>query len=275
MFTWNRIRQGLTLWRILSVAFVVSIMFSLWNLVWFNFSSLPRPFLLVWLILSLVGLIISIVFLREDQPRFLDWLFVLAGCLYLVLLLDVTWFSRAWTPIWTSEEVREHYFETSVNLQPLHTIIQYLSGYRNGYFGTVTTAANLIGNVILLMPVAFFGPLFVKKLRKWYLLLPSVILLTFTIEGVQMLFTCGAFDMDDVILNVFGAMMAFLVLYLLKIWTRIEQVGVKKDRPEESAGSDQTIQPAKPSPEEKKLYVSWKKSTARKTEEEKKEKGKK
>ena len=265
----NRHKKGtVAAWRIMSVSFLVSLVFSLWNLIAFNFSGLPKPLLMVWVILSIIGLVISIAFLREDEPAFMYWVQILVGIFYMITVLDLTWFSRAWTPIWSSEEVRAAYFQNQVNFEPFHTIRMYIFGYREGYFGIRTTVANLIGNVILLAPAAFFVPYLSKPFRKVYFFLPFILGTGLVIEGVQMLFTCGSLDMDDLILNVGGGMIAWLLCKLFRIWDRAEKLGWKKHRSDHEADEKNDDSPRvitdKPNEEELEMYVPWKKKSVKK-----------
>ena len=112
----------LTIWRVLSIAFLVSLGFSLWNLVGYNFSQMTRAPLMVWMLSSLVGFVVTMILIRFEEPGLLRWIFILLGVLYVIILLDVTWFIRSWEPIWASAETRQAYLENKVNLVPLTSV---------------------------------------------------------------------------------------------------------------------------------------------------------
>ena len=218
----------LTLWRVLSIAFLVSLGFSLWNLVGFNFSQMPRIPLLVWMLSSFVGFIVSMILIRFEEPGLLRWIFILLGVLYVIILLDVTWFIRSWEPIWASAETRQAYLENKVNLIPLASVKLYFRAITDRTLSRVVSYSNLWGNLALLAPVAVFAPLFWKRLRKWYLFIPFALGCTALIEGVQLAFTCGSFDVDDILLNLSGAVLTFLVLLAFRAWGRMDRLLAKR-----------------------------------------------
>ena len=218
----------LTVWRVLSIAFLISLGFSLWNLVGFNFSQMGRVPLLIWMLISLIGFIVTMILIRFEEPGLLRWIFILGGVLYIIILLDLTWFIRAWEPIWENAENRQLYFDTKVNLVPLASVRLYFRAITDRTLSRVVSYSNLWGNLILLAPVAVFAPLFWKRLRKWYLFLPFALGCTLLIEGVQLLFTCGSFDVDDILLNLSGAVMTFLLLLVLKGWNFMDRLLAKR-----------------------------------------------
>lgn len=75
--------------------------------------------------------------------------------------------------------------------------------------------ANLFGNVLLFLPLGTFPPLLWKKMRSFHrtALLAAVIMMV--IEISQMLLLVGTCDIDDLILNVLGAAMGYLVYALI------------------------------------------------------------
>ncbi len=110
---------------------------------------------------------------------------------------------------------REEYLKLFVNLHPGKTIYEiYILGFLNGRVGPYNTILNLLGNLCILMPPAFFLPLFLPLMRRWYIFFPSVLLSAALVEGLQFFFMIGSCDVDDVILNVGGAMLFYLLLKL-------------------------------------------------------------
>lgn len=100
-----------------------------------------------------------------------------------------------------------------ISFIPFITIIEMLQG---GI--TLHTIINIIGNIVMFMPVGFFSPLLCTKLNS----LKKVILfgfgISFIIEFTQ-LFLIRATDIDDLILNTSGAMLGYLVLLAFKKFT--------------------------------------------------------
>lgn len=94
----------------------------------------------------------------------------------------------------------------TANLVPFKTILIYLHG-GNGWF---IASANLIGNILLLVPFGFLIPFVFQKIT-WKKSLVIAIATGLIIEGLQVLLQLGIFDIDDVILNGLGVMIGFWI----------------------------------------------------------------
>ncbi|WP_141506560.1 VanZ family protein [Paenibacillus luteus] len=137
--------------------------------------------------------------------------------LYLNLLLTVLALCYAlimgWLLFYRNRYFGEGY---SYNLVPLYTIKKYIIHY--DHFNFDIWFKNLFGNIVLFVPIGFFLPLLNKKrLSHWRLIAASIALIT-VVEVVQLVTKLGSFDVDDIILNTFGAwigllMMKFLIRY--------------------------------------------------------------
>src|SRR5260221_6947657 len=94
--------------------------------------------------------------------------------------------------------------EGPANLIPFKTILPYLLGEK----GWLIAGINLVGNIVLLVPIGFFVPFVFRNMtRKKTLVLALAAGLA--IEGMQALFRVGIFDIDDVILNGLGVMVGY------------------------------------------------------------------
>lgn len=97
------------------------------------------------------------------------------------------------------------------NLVPFKTIMVYLLGEK----GLIIGGINLIGNIILLIPVGLLGPLAFANIT-WKKMLVLAISAGFAIEGLQVLLRVGIFDIDDVILNGLGVMIGYWAFTILE-----------------------------------------------------------
>lgn len=157
---------------------------------------------------------------RTKSARLLHHTFLLFFCLYLYLIVSFTLIDptlgRSGSFLYNNMyfvDKRQHYIDCFVNLIPFQTIDQiYITGFVKGYVSAYYMLFNLLGNIFAFMPFAFFLPLFFKKQRKWYVFLPTVLGVVILIEASQFLFMVGSCDVDDVILNVGGAMIFFFLL---------------------------------------------------------------
>ncbi len=140
--------------------------------------------------------------------------------LYLLLILSYTLIDRdlRLTADRLAEEGmtrRQYYMKWFVNFRPFYSIYTvYIQGLLRGYIGMKYTLINLLGNLCAFMPFAYFLPCFWKKMKKWYLFLPTMLLTVAAVEGLQLWLMVGSCDIDDLILNAGGA---FLLFWILRI----------------------------------------------------------
>ncbi len=100
--------------------------------------------------------------------------------------------------------------EGPANLIPFKTILPYLLGEK----GFLIAAINLLGNVVLLVPIGFLVP-FVHRNMTWKKSLALAAGAGFFIEGMQEILRVGIFDIDDVILNGLGVMVGYWTFTIL------------------------------------------------------------
>lgn len=108
------------------------------------------------------------------------------------------------------------YLRQAVNLVPFHTINGYIDAWRNGTMNWEIPFRNLLGNIVLFVPLGIFLPVLFRsmgKLRNW---LPALLVILLSIETVQLLTRRGSFDIDDLILNTFGALLGFGMYAVVK-----------------------------------------------------------
>ncbi|MHA4894656.1 VanZ family protein [Pedobacter sp. PWIIR3] len=96
------------------------------------------------------------------------------------------------------------------NLIPFKTILVYLSGEKGWLIGGI----NIIGNIILLMPVGLLIPM-VFGYKSWKKVIPFAVAAGILIEGTQVVLRLGIFDIDDVILNGLGVMIGYWIFIAL------------------------------------------------------------
>jgi len=95
----------------------------------------------------------------------------------------------------------------NLNLMPLRFIFD-IHGYT-----LITWCKNVIGNIILFVPMGFFLLCLFSKVRKWsfkkYIFIMAAIIIG--IEVFQLFLMCGHCDIDDFMLNLLGACLGFKV----------------------------------------------------------------
>ncbi|MBQ7173233.1 MAG: VanZ family protein [Clostridia bacterium] len=133
--------------------------------------------------------------------------------IYLACLFDLTLLGKSVGRQHYDKE-RLDYIDWFVNLHPFRTIKNYIVGFRKGYFNLWWFSANLLGNLLLLAPLSLLLPMLFRLQRRWYVFLPTILLISAVVEALQYLFMLGSCDIDDLILNFIGAVLLF---FLFKI----------------------------------------------------------
>lgn len=148
--------------------------------------------------------------------------------IYLIFLLSLTLFDPAFgrggfKNMNYSFVSIENYLKTSSNFKPFKTILNYYYSYQIGTTSLSTFIINNVGNVVVFMPFGIFIRLLypkVKFIKFFFLMLGASI----TIELLQMITQSGSCDIDDVILNVLGALLAYIILKIPFILKKLNQL---------------------------------------------------
>lgn len=123
-----------------------------------------------------------------------------------------------------NRELLNLYTKYSFNIIPFKTINLFLSGYLKGIVSFKNFSMNIFGNLLIFMPYGIFLPLIFKKQEKFKIFLLTITSSVIVIELVQFITMSGSCDIDDLILNVSGAVMVFLIFkikFLRKIVYKI------------------------------------------------------
>ena len=153
-------------------------------------------------------------------------------CLYIVFLLSLTlfdtYFNRNGINIFSlDKDMVKEYMNSSFNIIPLKTIKLYFNGYNGGYLSKSLFLYNIIGNLCALMPLSFFLPLLFKKQNNILIFILTIILIVIGIESMQFLTLSGSCDIDDLILNLSGTLVLYLILKIKPINKVIRKTFIK------------------------------------------------
>lgn len=100
--------------------------------------------------------------------------------------------------------------QRTVNLIPFNTIILYLTGFQ--CIGLRNIIINILGNILLFIPLGFYLKAFIKDFKANIIMIISI---PIAIELTQYIFRVGSADIDDFILNVLGELIGLLILLLV------------------------------------------------------------
>lgn len=154
--------------------------------------------------------------------------------IYICLVISVTLF-----PLPIGFDYQYENLFRSVNIVPLVSIIENFSQVGTAYDGDVLFMISLIlrnvgGNILLLMPLGFLAPILWEKFRSYNKVTLLGLAVSISIELVQFLerFAGGwgrVTDIDDVICNVLGVIIGYLIYnVIIKIADKL-QIKVIKD----------------------------------------------
>lgn len=107
---------------------------------------------------------------------------------------------------WITILSREALIGTPIKYQPFHALASFVKEIQKGRLG-----ANFIGNILLFMPVGVLLPLVTSK-QKWFWTVGAGFCFSLFIEIIQLITARGCFDPDDIMLNVLGTAIGY-VLY--------------------------------------------------------------
>lgn len=90
------------------------------------------------------------------------------------------------------------------NLVPFHTLQIYLAN-----LGAFFWMRNALGNLGLLLPLGLVGPIVFQFLDRWWGVLLVALMISTSIEVTQLWIPDRSADIDDVIVNVTGALLGY------------------------------------------------------------------
>jgi glycopeptide antibiotics resistance protein len=123
--------------------------------------------------------------------------------LYFSYLIYLTFFSHLYG---------RGYTHRSINLVPFRSIMEYATASYN----QSSILTNLFGNIVAFAPMGFLLPWIFKKLSRFASIVLIAAGISVMIEIAQYIGGVGASDIDDVILNMAGGALGYL-LYRLTI----------------------------------------------------------
>lgn len=145
------------------------------------------------IILEVVIILMRIFYIKNSSKKFIlhEELLLLLFVAYILMLFDLV----------TSRDIY-----SGTNLVPFKEILRY-------NIGTENFNRQVIGNIILFIPLGFFFTYY-TRIKKIGSITFISILISFTIESVQK-YIGRSFDIDDIILNVVGGIIGFLIYVAL------------------------------------------------------------
>ncbi len=139
--------------------------------------------------------------------------------LYLMCLTKIILFKYS-----SSIDVIENIFKgelngfRSINIIPLNSIIDFIKIISEGYF--TRGFNNIIGNIFVFVPLGYFLTMLFKKTKKLRYTILFSLIFSLIYESLQYFLYLGSADIDDIILNLLGAIIGFVFYKVIERYTR-------------------------------------------------------
>lgn len=134
----------------------------------------------------------------EEKNKIKKTTYIIALIIYTIMIFNLTLFTR-------------RIGEIRYNLIPLKTISDYIINIKK--YNLREIIINIFGNIFIFMPVQYLIiKIFELKKSKTIILIDLIILLS--IELSQLITHTGIFDIDDIILNLLGMLIALILMKL-------------------------------------------------------------
>jgi glycopeptide antibiotics resistance protein len=98
------------------------------------------------------------------------------------------------------------------NFVPFRTIAIWVANPDSGFW-----IRQMVGNLLLLLPVGLPGPIAVPWMDRWWRVVLVSAVLSLTIEVAQLWIPARAADVDDLLLNVAGAVLGYTLLLVMRL----------------------------------------------------------
>jgi glycopeptide antibiotics resistance protein len=98
------------------------------------------------------------------------------------------------------------------NPMPFATIRIYVDNLNSPFW-----LSQAFGNLLLLLPIGLFGPLALPWLGRWWRVVLVALVISLCIEAAQLWIPERSADIDDVMVNVLGALLGYWILLLIRL----------------------------------------------------------
>ncbi|MHA6252314.1 VanZ family protein [Oceanobacillus sp. CAU 1775] len=101
------------------------------------------------------------------------------------------------------------YLKFNSNFIPFKTIAIYVNALFDGSLNINIPIRNLVGNLLMFLPMGVYLPYYVKRVNKVSVFIIAMLILLLLVESFQMITGLGSFDIDDITLNLSGALIGY------------------------------------------------------------------
>lgn len=154
---------------------------------------------------------------KQLQIRTLKGIFTIYIIVLATLLFLESTFRRGFADrnIWQVVPFSKDHIKYYSNLIPLKSVTMYYTAFQKKSMSLTIITINVLGNLLAFAPFGFFIPiLYKKKVQNVFKFLIIATISSTLVEVIQFLTMVGQADIDDVILNVLGALIIYILMHL-------------------------------------------------------------
>ena len=133
--------------------------------------------------------------------------------LFVVYIALMLWLLFGRSPGWSDGRAYRELLRQNINLKPFYTIENYLhvilKNPQSSYFKNCII--ELLGNILLFIPAGWLLPRLFRSMRKFFPFLLTCLLAILFVESLQLVTLLGRFDVDDIILNIVGMLIGYIL----------------------------------------------------------------
>lgn len=162
------------------------------------------------LIIIFPCLMLLFYLLYYEKDKKIIWYYLM---LYITMLIGFTFSNN-----------RVNYLTINNILKRENNLVPFVSMINLFKYSKRTFLYNVLGNLLMLTPLAVLLPLLNDKFKRVKNYFFCVLILTIIIESAQYIFKLGSFDIDDIILNVGGTVLFYIIIYKSKLKSIINKI---------------------------------------------------
>lgn len=133
--------------------------------------------------------------------------------IYAAVMIYLLFFARRYRlgGLW-QVDYKDYFSNLKYNIGyiPFQSIRSYWKVIQKGY-GWPGEYENLFGNILIFIPFGILLPAIKRRFRRFHRFIKWTLIIVVSIEVIQLFSLQGIFDVDDIILNVTGAVIGFLI----------------------------------------------------------------
>lgn len=153
--------------------------------------------------------------MKKDYKKIIKYTVLVLFLMYCLVLIKVILFKYPLSMMEMMINNPSNTIERNLqggNFIPFNTIIYYISGEQSFRIAI----ENILGNMIAFAPLGLFIPIIYKNKKLFKKTVLIAFLTSLLFEIIQLFLGIGSFDVDDILLNISGALMGYM-LYVIVV----------------------------------------------------------